>query len=458
MDGARLGTVETGTRVWTFLERHGWLAPVLIAMIALCINLAGNARTGLWDRDEPRYAVAVREMRESGNWLVPTFNGEPRYHKPILIYWLMGLGTTLGGDNPFGARLASALAGTGTCVLTWLLARRMIGARAGLLAGLMLAVAPIAVAESKLATTDATLAFWLVGCQCCLWELARRPSRILAGTFWALLGLAVLTKGPVAPVFLLAAGALAWWWGWPAAQVWRRLHPRYGLLGFALVTVPWYLAVAVITRGEFLHFAVGKQIVERVTTRMEEHGGFPGYYAVVSMLTFYPWSALVPAAVVAAWKRRKTHPDLAFLLSWVIGPWVFLECLPTRLIHYYLPAFPACALLAAWLVEAVTAEDVTLRRWPLGRLGLGLLAGIGITTAVCLLAAAPLAPAYLRPPLVTAGPGRRGGDPGGDALASSGRHPARGLRPGRDLGPVHARPQRMAPPRGRAVPDVEEGR
>ena len=275
MDGARLGAVGDRHRS---LDAPGasWLArALLIAMIALCINLAGNARTGLWDRDEPRYAVAVREMRASGNWLVPTFNGEPRYHKPILIYWLMGLGTTLGGDNPFGARLASALAGTGTCVLTWLLARRMLGARAGLLAGLMLAVAPIVVAESKLATTDATLAFWLVGCQCCLWELARRPSRILAGTFWALLGLAVLTKGPVAPVFLLAAGALAWWWGWPAAQVWRRLHPRYGLLGFALVTVPWYLAVAVITRGEFLHFAVGKQIVERVTTRWRSMADSP---------------------------------------------------------------------------------------------------------------------------------------------------------------------------------------
>ena len=32
---------------------------------------------------------------------------------------------------------------------------------------------------------------------------------------------------------------------------------------------------------------------------MEEHGGFPGYYALASMLTFYPWSALVPALLIA---------------------------------------------------------------------------------------------------------------------------------------------------------------
>ena len=72
------------------------------------LNLAGNGRTGLWDRDEPRYAVCVREMRARGDWLFPTFNGAPRYHKPILIYWLMGLGTALGGDNPFGVRLVSS--------------------------------------------------------------------------------------------------------------------------------------------------------------------------------------------------------------------------------------------------------------------------------------------------------------------------------------------------------------
>ena len=39
------------------------VAPLLIALVALSLNLAGNSATGLWDRDEPRYAVAVREMR-----------------------------------------------------------------------------------------------------------------------------------------------------------------------------------------------------------------------------------------------------------------------------------------------------------------------------------------------------------------------------------------------------------
>lgn len=388
-----------GERVWEPLTRWGGTAPLLIVLVALSVNLAGNARTGLWDRDEPRYATAVREMRARGDWIVPTFNGEPRYHKPILIYWLMGIGTALAGDSPFGARIVSTLAGTGTCLLVWGMGRRMLGSRGGFLAALMLAVSPIMVAESKLATTDATLTFWMVGALYCLIELARSPSRVLAGLFWACLGLACLTKGPIAPVFFLTSAAVAWWWGWPAPLVWKRLHVRHGLAGFAILTVPWYLAIAVVTRGEFLQFAVGTQLLQRTTSAMEEHGGFPCYYLVLSTLAFYPWSALVPAAAWGAWTQRKTRTDLGLLLGWVIGPWLLLECLPTRLLHYYLPAYPVCALLVAWMVEAIAGEEVTLRRWPLGRLGLSAMGGLGIAGTVGLLAAAVTLPGPLRLPL-----------------------------------------------------------
>ena len=263
----------------------------------------------------------------------------------------------------------------------------------------MLAVSPIMVAESRLATTDATLALWLVGCQFCLWELARRPSRVIASLFWALLSLAILTKGPIGPVFLAVASALAWWWGWPAPLAWKRLHWRWGLLGLTIATAPWFIAIALISRGEFVRVALGSQIVERVTTGLEEHGFFPGYYLVFSLLVFHPWSALVPAAVLGAFRRRKTSPAFGFLLGWAVGPWILLECLPTRLIHYYFPAYPACALLVAWLVEAVADEEVALRRWPLGRLAQSLLGGIGICGTVALMAAAVTLPGPLRMPL-----------------------------------------------------------
>jgi len=365
------------------------LEPALIALLALTLNLAGNGRVSLWDRDEPRYTQCVREMRARGDWINPSFNAEPRYHKPILIYWLMRAGFALGGDNPFGARLVSALAGVATCLVTWELGRRMLGPRAGRLGALMLATAPIMVTESKLATTDATLTLWLVGGQCCLWELARRASAGFAAGLWG-------------PALIAVAGLVSWWWGGPTA-CWRRLRWRWGPLLFLLLTAPWFVAVGLISHGEFFRFALGNQVINRVASGMEEHGAFPGYYILTSLGMFHPWSAFVPAALLAAWTRRGTQPAFGFLLGWVVGPLILLECVRTKLVHYYLPAYPACALLAAWLVLEVVQDEVNLRRYPLGRLAFGLLGGVGIGASVALIALAMVVPAHVRwPSLVLA--------------------------------------------------------
>ena len=350
---------------------------LLIGCLALTLNLAGNGRVGLWDRDEPRYATCTREMRERGDWLKPTFNAQPRYHKPVLIYWLMRGGMALGGDNPFGARLVSAVAGALTCLVVWRLGWTMFDAEVGLLAGLILATVPITVAESKLATTDATLALLIVAAQACLWGLAHRESRRLAAGFWVALAFATLLKGPVGPALVAAGGVASWWSGGPTA-CWRRLRWRSGLALFCLIAAPWFVAVGLASGGEFFRFAIRTQVVQRMTTGMEQHGGFPGYYAVMSLPMFYPWSVLIPAAGLAAWSRRRSDTRAGFLLGWMVGPMLVLECFQTKLIHYFLPMYPACAVLVSgWVVEA-SRRKMGVGDWPLGKLGLRLLGSIGL--------------------------------------------------------------------------------
>ena len=69
---------------------------------------------------------------------------------------------------------------------------------------------------------------------------------------------------------------------------------------------------------------------------------------------------------------------------------LLLECFRTKLIHYYLPAFPSCAILVTWLVISLSAEGVNLRRCPLGRLSMVMLIGIGLSLVGVLLAGAAL--------------------------------------------------------------------
>jgi 4-amino-4-deoxy-L-arabinose transferase-like glycosyltransferase len=90
---------------------------VLICGIALFVWGLGS--TGLVDETPPLFAASARAMARTGDWLIPRVNGLPRYDKPPLVYWLMGLVYALPGQmqwDPLGtwaARLPSALSSVG---------------------------------------------------------------------------------------------------------------------------------------------------------------------------------------------------------------------------------------------------------------------------------------------------------------------------------------------------------
>ena len=66
---------------------------LVLAIVIFCWQL-GN--TGLVDETPPLFAASGRAMAETGDWLTPRVNGLPRFDKPPLVYWLMGLGLFCG--------------------------------------------------------------------------------------------------------------------------------------------------------------------------------------------------------------------------------------------------------------------------------------------------------------------------------------------------------------------------
>src|SRR5688572_29891695 len=135
--------------------RHQLLI-VAVAVPVLFFNL-GAAR--LWDRDEPRNAQCVVEMLQRHDWIVPTFNGELRTHKPVLTYWLMMSSYVVFGVSEFAARFWSTALGVGTILCTYHLGRRLFNPTAGLWAALALTPALMFNVASRAATPDAPLIF-----------------------------------------------------------------------------------------------------------------------------------------------------------------------------------------------------------------------------------------------------------------------------------------------------------
>src|SRR5438270_10128432 len=97
----------------------------LLLLVALSLGLPNLGAPSLWDIDEGNNAEAAREMLESGNWVVPTFNFQLRVDKPALLYWLQIGAYRLFGVGEFGARLPSVLAALLTVVCTYEFGRRL---------------------------------------------------------------------------------------------------------------------------------------------------------------------------------------------------------------------------------------------------------------------------------------------------------------------------------------------
>ena len=212
--------------------------------------LALTTTTTLWDRDEPRFAQAAVEMLASGQYLVPTFNGELRPQKPILIYWLMTLSLGALGKSELAVRMWSPIAIAVAALATFAIGRRWWSPRVGLVAMVIVALTPLTLVEGVAATTDAVLLASITVAMAIVAQVLDRPRWWHAAALGVAFGAGLLTKGPVAVILrsdchghrgaraprpVLAGRVVAcWWWRRCSASrssrhgPFRRTSPRMG--------------------------------------------------------------------------------------------------------------------------------------------------------------------------------------------------------------------------------------
>ncbi|MBW7996027.1 MAG: glycosyltransferase family 39 protein [Candidatus Glassbacteria bacterium] len=348
-----------GGGVSSLLVRGRYLALLLLCAALYVPNLGGYL---LFDVDEPRYAETARVMVETGEWVVPYFNGEYRFEKPVLTYWLIGASYKLFGVGEFGARLPSALAAAGTVLLTCLAAGRLFSSGTGLAAGAILAVCLQFVGLGRMALTDMHLAFFITATLATFVIGIGHPERNrrrlwLLGT-WFASALAVLTKGPVG---LVLPGAVALAYIALSGDIITKLRNVPWLTGFALfclTTLPWYAAVTLRSDFEFFRTFIIRHNLQRFAGEVAAGGQHvePFYYYVpVVLLGVLPWTFFLAQAVIVPMRetavslvrsRRVSDPRL-FPLLWALGVIGFFSIARAKLPTYVTPAYPALAILLA---------------------------------------------------------------------------------------------------------------
>src|SRR5271156_449968 len=156
-----------------FLEKLARTPERSIVIFSLALLLAGNWILPLTDRDEVRFAEASREMIQRGDYVVPWFNGNYRFDKPILIYWCQSASYRIFGENDFAARFPSALFTTGTALILVRWGKKIAGNQAAFLgAAMFLSCLHIAML-GRVATADMAMLFFFTLAVWSGWELTR---------------------------------------------------------------------------------------------------------------------------------------------------------------------------------------------------------------------------------------------------------------------------------------------
>jgi 4-amino-4-deoxy-L-arabinose transferase-like glycosyltransferase len=331
---------------------------------------------GLVDETEPLFAEASRQMTVTGNWITPYFNGETRFDKPALVYWLQALGFLTIGVNEWAVRLPSALAAMGmVCLgfytLYWYqrqeerLQEGSRSAKPWLTAGLgaaIMALTPQTIAWARTGVSDMLLVGCMASATLCFYlgYAQLRQPKVQQRWYLAcyiLIGLAVLTKGPVGIVLPgLTIGSFLLYLGnfW---QVWREMRALRGLLIVALLSVPWYILVSLQNPQTFIASFFGYHNVERFTSVVNRHSAPWYFYFLVVLVGFAPWSIFLPVSIARLrfwrrswWRSQERSSQLGlFALFWFASVFIFFTIAVTKLPSYVLPLMPAAAILVTLL-------------------------------------------------------------------------------------------------------------
>ncbi len=130
------------------------LATIAGALLLLFVRLGDYP---LLDPDEARFARTSVEMMRSGDYVVPTFEGEPRLVKPPMLHWVQTALFQLGGPNELLARLPAAIATFMSLLLVGWIGWRRFGVEGAAWAAVTFLTLPIVVLIARVGTLDALL-------------------------------------------------------------------------------------------------------------------------------------------------------------------------------------------------------------------------------------------------------------------------------------------------------------
>lgn len=338
----------------------GFIWVILAALFF--ISFLGNVH--LFDWDEINFAEIAREMVVSGKFGEPQINFQPFTEKPPLFFWIQAISMKIFGINEFSARFPNAVLGVLVLPFLYSIGIKIKDHTFGLLFTLVYFGTILPHLYFKSGIIDPWFNFFIFTAVYCLiqssWKRQGGDSNfgilVAGGVF---LGLAILTKGPVA---LLVTG-LAFFVYW-ATQRFRMFisWPQLFIFGFTslFVTGLWFGINYLQNGTKFLTEFTIRQW-ELLTTEDAGHGGFFLYHFVVLFFGCFPASVFCIQSFFHKEREDKNFTDFKkwmAVLFWVVL--ILFTLVKTKIVHYSSLCYFPLAFLAA-----VSLYNIINKKWQL---------------------------------------------------------------------------------------------
>ena len=323
---------------------------ILLLIIIPVFQHLGSLTIRLWD--ESRLAINAYEMYHSGNYLVPTYEGEPEMWntKPPLMIWLQVISMKLFGASEVSIRLPSAFAALFTCLLILLVAVRYVkNFWFGFICILVLLTSFGYFDHHAIRSGDydSLLTFFLtLGCFSFFFFLETAQKKYIY-FFFISLTLAVLTKSSAALIIL------------PGLFIYTLIKRKMlfllknkdvyiGLSIFLLLSCAYYFLRELYNPG-YINSVLANEFGGRFLNTIENHKhGFWFYYNNLIDSRFKEWILLIPCGVLAGLLSKDVRIKNLTLFSTitVVAFFLVISSAQTKLLWYDLPLFPFLAVLA----------------------------------------------------------------------------------------------------------------
>ncbi len=327
------------------------MATILCGLLVLFFGLGSLQLMSL---NEGRRALAIKEMFATGNWLLPTQNGELYLTKPPFLYWVsLVFSCIVGQVNEWTLRLPSAFAGLSVGVMVYFYTKKYFGTLSALFAlQLLIANAGLAMLARRV-EIEMLLTALCVGALFSAIQFIESKKNGIQKVIWqnnvlwiyisyVLLGLAVLTKGPVAMLFVTLPLLVTAIWTKNTRTI-QVLTNKTGWLLFFVVALSWYLAVTLKLGPDIWSTIAKRDMLEKMQN--DDHAkpllSYLGWIAT-DFLLFISLFLYKPKAL---WRKYQSQLSFLILLVAAVLVVVIFSLFSNKHAKYLLPLYPIIIIL-----------------------------------------------------------------------------------------------------------------